>query len=112
MSTPRTNDDYFSVSVRRVGDDQVVVVDGELDMAAVDPLLSAIDSVYSAGRPLVIDLANTTFMDSSGIKALLSAYVSRGRVPEGVVLHHPSPAVRHVLEMTGLLDVFTLVDGD
>lgn len=53
---------------------QCLVVAGEIDLATVPELQSAIDSVYSANsHPLVVDLTQSSFMDSTGLKTLVMA---------------------------------------
>jgi anti-sigma B factor antagonist len=51
-----------------------ITVEGEVDLATVSELQSAIDDVYANGaKPLVVDLTSTSFMDSTGLKALVLA---------------------------------------
>jgi anti-sigma B factor antagonist len=53
---------------------QCLAVAGEIDLATVAELESAIDSVFlSDSHPLVIDLTQSSFMDSTGLKALVMA---------------------------------------
>ncbi len=56
-----------------------------------------------AGSTVVIDLADLSFMDSSGIAALVKA---RNQIADGshrLVLTRPADNVRKVLEVVGLL---------
>lgn len=53
---------------------QCIAVAGEIDLATVPELETAIASVFgSDGYPLVVDLRETSFMDSTGLKALVMA---------------------------------------
>ncbi|HEX6299808.1 MAG TPA: STAS domain-containing protein [Acidimicrobiia bacterium] len=53
---------------------QCIAVSGEIDLATVSELESAIDSVFSSNsHPLVVDLTDSSFMDSTGLKALVMA---------------------------------------
>lgn len=53
---------------------QCLVVEGEVDLATVGELESAIDEVFSKNsHPLVVDLRESSFMDSTGLKALVMA---------------------------------------
>ena len=52
----------------------------------------------ASGRPVVLDLSAVTFMDSSGLRALLQWASSDDRGP--VVIQDPSPQVRRLLEIT------------
>jgi anti-sigma B factor antagonist len=61
-------------------------------------------------RRVVLDLAGVTFMDSMGVGLLVET--SRRFVPEFrvLVLRAPSEQVRQVLEITGLLQAFEILD--
>ena len=78
-----------------------VVISGELDLASM-PVLAARMSVILRRRPrrLILDLAGTTFMDCASARMLASA----GRLfpDDRPVIRRPGPAVRRVLEVTGL----------
>jgi anti-sigma B factor antagonist len=78
-----------------------VDIDGEIDAASSgafsDELL---DAAESGSGPIVVNLGNVSFLDSSGLHALVHARESAGpRLRLGTV----NPAVRRVLEMTALL---------
>ena len=83
----------------------VVRVAGDLDMSNAGELEATVASVAGASpERLIFDLSDLRFMDSAGIAVLLGA-VSKVRA---VVLRDPSPAVRRVVELTGLTDVLPI----
>ncbi len=91
----------FSVTIRNVPDVHVVALFGELDAATSDGLADAI--VGAAGSTVVVDLSGLTFMDSSGIGALVVA--KKRIVANGLgqlVLTRPGAAVSRVLDIVGL----------
>lgn len=52
-----------------------IAVEGEVDLATVEDLQAAIDQVLAAsGDHLVVDLTSSTFMDSTGLKALVMSH--------------------------------------
>jgi len=58
-----------------------LVIIGEVDVAAHEELLKVVATVPDMGRPLVVDLGGVTFVDGSGISALMAltqAAVDRG----------------------------------
>lgn len=86
-----------------------VAVGGELDLGTVGRFEAALSQAEARGDdPVVVDLRDVAFMDSSGLRAILEAYkrgLSAGR--RLVVVCGPG-AVRRVLEITGastVLDV-------
>jgi anti-anti-sigma factor len=104
--------DYFKVRVDDVGGEPAVVVEGEIDLRAAGPFWDVVSAALATRPPrLVIDLADTTFMDSSGLEVLLRAHVALGRLPEAVVLRAPPPTVRRVLDLAGIESLFSY-DGD
>ena len=54
------------------GDVVVVVVEGEVDLVTAPALQKELDSI-APGTSVVIDLCETPFMDSSGLRVLLAA---------------------------------------
>ena len=100
----------FAVGIVRGRGDPAVAVHGEFDLSAVDAVRRCIDEVRRSGRPLVIDLSATTFIDSAGVKVLLEAYQLQGRNDEAIVLRNPSPAVRRIVDMTGVGRMLRIVE--
>jgi anti-anti-sigma factor len=91
----------FSISVRNLPAVHIVALHGELDIASVDGLTDALVEV--AGSTVVVDLSGLTFMDSTGIGALV---VARNRVlSKGLgqlVVTRPTAIVREAMEIVGL----------
>jgi anti-anti-sigma factor len=71
-------------------------VEGELDLAVADRLKERIGA--SHGRPVLVDLSECTFIDSTGIAVILLARRDGGRV----AIHSPSDQVLRVFEVSGL----------
>ncbi|MBE1501786.1 anti-anti-sigma factor [Amycolatopsis lexingtonensis] len=64
----------FSTTTRTTGTGPVVTIGGELDVATSPRLRAEIDAApLERGQLLVVDLAEVTFCDSSGISALIAA---------------------------------------
>jgi anti-anti-sigma factor len=97
-----TGHEQFDVTRDEFADRIVVRVAGEIDMATAIELRSALSP--DGGRPIVIDLTETTFMDSSGLNALVAAWHS-GAV---AAVRHPTPTVRRAIEIAGLDQVLTI----
>jgi anti-sigma B factor antagonist len=91
----------FSISVRHLPDFHFVMLHGELDVASADGLANSL--VELADSTVVVDLSDLTFMDSSGIGALVRA---RNRIRAGgrgeLVLTKPGAIVRKTLEIVGI----------
>jgi anti-anti-sigma factor len=83
---------------------------GEIDMTTVDMLTDTLATVLRQERPTHIDvnLAEVTFMDSSGVNALM---VCRANAePNGcrITISHPRPTVERLFAVTGVAHLFGL----
>jgi anti-anti-sigma factor len=91
----------FSITVRNLLDVHLVALHGELDVVSAEGLADSL--VELAGSILVADLSDLSFMDSSGIGALVRA---RDRIKAedlgDLVLTRPGVTVRRVLDIMGL----------
>lgn len=83
----------------------VVVLGGELDLAAA-PLLRARVDAATAGRALIIDLTETTFIDSAVLKELLRARAELAAHDVRLVLAGVAPPVRRLLDLTRTFELF------
>jgi anti-sigma B factor antagonist len=81
---------------------------GEFDMEGAPAFDDALRLLLLADLPtLVVDLADVTFMGSTGLACLIRA----GRHHPKVVLRSPQPSVRRVLEVTQLDQAFEVVEA-
>ncbi|MEU3466163.1 STAS domain-containing protein [Streptomyces sp. NPDC006733] len=89
----------------------VLEVSGELDYDTEQILADAARQTLDAGcRRLVLDCAAVTFCDSRGLNQLLFLRQDAQRRGVDLVLAAISTPVRHVLELTDALRIFTLAD--
>ena len=88
----------------------VLAVAGEVDLATVPELERAIKGVLDAGSSnLVIDLSETTFMDSTGLRVLIMA---NREFSDGdrdlAILVRPGPISR-LLDVSGMHELLRVV---
>jgi anti-sigma B factor antagonist len=87
----------------------VVAVRGELDAYSAPRLENQISKLLSESvDEVVLDLSDTGFLDSSGLRAILSAHRRLAESDRRLQLRSPSEAVTRLLEITGLTDHFTV----
>jgi anti-anti-sigma factor len=87
----------------------VVTVRGELDAYSAPRLENEINRlVDGGGRDVVLDLSQTGFLDSSGLRAILTAQRRLDETNGRMALRAPSEPVRRLLEITGLTDHFPI----
>jgi anti-anti-sigma factor len=84
---------------------RTLALTGELDLDSASKLDEAVREVCASGAELVVDLRNVTFMDSTGLRALIVAGTlceEQGHELRIV----PGDDIQRILEMTGLDRVF------
>jgi anti-sigma B factor antagonist len=97
----------IAFSGRTNGDTGVLRVDGELDAAAAPELQAQCTELMRRGaRTLVLELDGTTFLDSSGLGALLEVERELREGGGELLLRAPHSSVVRLLEITGLADHF------
>ena len=97
----------IAIGTERADGVAVVDVDGDLDMAAVDDVDAALQEALSAGEPVVVDLADVTFIDSTGMRAMIDARRRSKEIDVPMVLVCPdNAAVWRLLELTGTRGFF------
>jgi anti-anti-sigma factor len=80
----------------------VVSVEGEVDLVSSDQLRRVLHDAIETTPSVTVDLSGLTFIDSSGLSALVSAH-KRAREAGGVLtLRHPTPMLRRLLDITRL----------
>lgn len=87
----------------------VLTVRGELDAYSAPGLEDHISRLLTQDvRDVVLDMAQTAFLDSSGLRAILTAQRRLGEAGGKMSLRAPSEAVSRLLEITGLTDHFVV----
>ena len=95
---------HMVVTIDRSDDLVSASVEGEVDTDNCERLEHHLKEA-GATSDLVIDLSNVTFIDSSGISTLLRANEYQRESGRTFAVSDASPAVRRVLEITGLVDI-------
>ena len=101
MATP------LEIVIEGSAEEPVLVLRGEIDVASVVGLRTAVDELPRRPCPITIDLAGVGFMDSTGIGWL--AALARGGCD--VTLVGTPDTIRKVLDVTGVAGLVTLADA-
>jgi anti-sigma B factor antagonist len=84
-----------------------MAVRGVLDTNGSRKLLTKLDRLIDDGRHhLVLDVSGVTFCDSTGVSALVRSHARAAQMAGELRLVAPSPALRRVLEISGLTRMF------
>jgi anti-anti-sigma factor len=88
----------------------VLVVRGDVDLAASDRLWKDIASRFVPPTEVVIDCSGITFLDSMGLRSLIrAAQAAEGQEGVRFALAAPSAPVLRVLDLSGTADVFVIL---
>ncbi len=101
----------LNVSSRSQDDHTVVITSGEIDLYTAPRLHSELAAVIDKSAPasrIVVDMSGVEFCDSTGMNVLLSCLRHARERGGELELAAPRPAVRKILQVTGLDAVFTI----
>lgn len=88
----------------------LLVLSGEVDLATADKIrdagLRCVQSPHCG--QLIVDLLDVTFIDSTGLGALVAVRNESEAAGKKLVLHRPDDNVARLLNLTGLDTVFTV----
>ncbi|MFG1608733.1 STAS domain-containing protein [Actinoplanes sp. NPDC049265] len=95
----------------RVDDVATVTLTGEVDVATVGQVRSALAEAIAAGpRSVVVDLFALSFIDSTGLGALIFGFQRARDAGVPFRLARPTSGVRQILVVSGVLEVVELED--
>ena len=80
----------------------VVTLDGECDLAVRAELTAALLTAVSGAQTVVVDLAQVTFIDSTGVHGLVTAHHAALAAGGRLHVRNATGPVATVLELTGV----------
>lgn len=103
MTDANTGAAELDLATDREGTTATIRVRGELDAYTAPNLDDLCRALFDDGvRDVVVDFTSTSFLDSSGLRALLSSHRRFGDVGGSLTVIDPSEPVLRLLEITGL----------
>lgn len=98
------------ILVTAAGDDIVVTLAGDIDLAVERDLRSRLtDAVEADPAGILIDMAAVTFIDSTGIGSLVRAHTRARRSAIPLRIVRPSAVVTRQLRIMGLYGLFQVI---
>ena len=104
----------LNVSSRSQGDHELVIATGEIDLYTAPRLHSEIAAVTDSAAPasrVIVDMSGVEFCDSTRMNVLLSCLRQARERGGELELAAPRPAIKKILQVTGLDAVFTVSDS-
>jgi anti-anti-sigma factor len=104
--------DNLEVDEQPLGDGCLIDARGEIDHVSTPLVADALRRATIAGAgPVVLDLTETTFIDSAGISTLLNGLRRLTRMRRKLIVICPPGPARRVFELLGLVGTFEIVDS-
>lgn len=102
----------LNIDCSEIGRSFRCAVEGELDLAAqayaLDQLLPLIEGTAES---VVLDLSGVEFIDSTGLRVLLSCQQHAEEASTRLLLASLSPAVKRLFDVTKIGNRFRYIDG-
>ena len=99
----------LTTRVEHDGDVTVLRVSGEVDLVNAHELSAALEAAAGDSGPMVVDLCDVPFMDSTGLRSIIQLrerFELEARPPLRVRIDENGPVAR-LLDLVGMRDVLT-----
>ena len=104
--------DALQLNEEAVGDAHVIATAGEIDHLTSRVLADALRrATVAGGGNVVLDLTDTSFIDSAGISTLLNGLRRLTRERRRLIVVCPPGPPRRLFELLGLIGTFELVNS-
>lgn len=101
----------MSIIVEIHGATASLILSGGIDYSSQEEVRNAIQKALTADsvREIHVDFAGVTFMDSSGIRALVTLHKKAEQQGKTLLLKNCSKSIRELFEIGGFDQMFTMV---
>jgi anti-sigma B factor antagonist len=103
---PEESEKVMTFVIERDGDNAVVKCHGRLVAGTTEELYQGVKDLLPQTKVVVVDLAELTYVDSTGLGTLVRLHASARRLGCEFKLLHLGKQLRNVLKLTNLLSVF------
>jgi len=103
---PEESVKVLTFEIERDGDSAVVKCHGRLVAGTTDEFLQEVKHLLPQTKVVVVDLADLTYVDSTGLGVLVRLLASARQAGCEFKLLHLGKQLRNVLKLTNLLSVF------
>jgi anti-sigma B factor antagonist len=103
---PEESEKVMTFVIERDGDNAVVKCHGRLVAGTTEEFYQGVKDQLPQTKVVVVDLAELTYVDSTGLGTLVRLHASARRLGCEFKLLHLGKQLRNVLKLTNLLSVF------
>jgi len=101
------------IKTRTVDGVVILDIDGEIDLYNAPEIKDTIKAQMDGGhKKIIINLENVSYIDSSGIGALISSLSNLKKIGGGLKIINVYDSVRKVFELTKLTSFFEIYDSE
>jgi anti-sigma B factor antagonist len=104
---PEEQEKVLTFAIERDGDTANVKCHGRLVAGATEELYRGVKDLLPQTKMVVVDLAELTYVDSSGLGTLVRLHASARKQGCEFKLLHLGKQLRNLLKLTNLLSVFS-----
>ncbi len=102
----------MEVKYRKYKNYYILDLIGELDLYNTSTLFDAIDNVSKRNMDsLILNMSNISYIDSSGIGALIKGHTERKAAGKGFIISGISESINQVFTLSGLIHFFVIEDN-
>ncbi|MBL8993564.1 MAG: STAS domain-containing protein [Spirochaetia bacterium] len=103
----------MEIKTRTVDGVVILDIDGEIDLYNAPEIKDTIKAQMDGGhKKIIINLENVSYIDSSGIGALISSLSNLKKIGGGLKIINVYDSVRKVFELTKLTSFFEIYDSE
>jgi anti-sigma B factor antagonist len=99
--------DMLNINKNAAGSNLTVSLEGRLDTTTAPQLEEELKSSLDGVTDLVIDIKDTQYISSAGLRVLLSAQKTMNKQGK-MVVKNPSEEVKEIFDVTGFSDILTI----
>jgi anti-sigma B factor antagonist len=110
IQMPEETEKLLTYAFERDGDTTVVKCHGRLVAGATEEFSQEVKALLPQTKVVIIDLAELSYVDSSGLGTLVRLYTSARQHGCELKLLHLGKQLRNLLKLTNLLSVFGQVE--
>ncbi len=105
-ANPAVPNPTLSLDTDKKASENLIRCSGRIVSGTVEQLQTAVHELIPEKKPIVLDLTATSFLDSSGLGALVGLKVSCKRSGAPLRLVNLTPRLKDLFTMTGLAPIF------
>ena len=97
----------MNITQKATGEQLILEIEGRIDTKTAPSLETVIQTTLEGIRSLVIDLAETVYISSAGLRVILMAQKQMNRQGDMKVIHVSSDLM-DIFEVTGFANILTI----